>query len=190
MKRLFPSLPAPASLGDVFRRFPYTIAPLLDYHDRLLRDDGALYNGTRELIAAYVSGLNACDFCMGAHQRYVEAFGLDPSLVEAPLASVDTAPVGDALKPLLHYVDVLTRTPSRMTEAQAQAVYDAGWSEEALFEAVQICALFNMMNRMVEGTGVDSITLGEALNEEELALRRTRRYADFARDLPLEPPER
>jgi hypothetical protein len=40
-------------------------------------------------------------------------------------------------------------------QRDAQAVYDAGWSESALYEAVQVCALFNMMNRIIEGTGIN-----------------------------------
>ena len=30
-----------------------------------------------------------------------------------------------------------------------------GWSEQGLYEAVQVNALFNMMNRIIEGTGVN-----------------------------------
>ncbi len=37
MKRLFPSLPESPVLGDVFQAFPAHIAPLLAYHDTLLR---------------------------------------------------------------------------------------------------------------------------------------------------------
>lgn len=56
---VFPSIEGEPSLDKVFRRFPHTLAPLLDYHDRLLRDRSPLTVGERELIAAYVSGLNA-----------------------------------------------------------------------------------------------------------------------------------
>jgi hypothetical protein len=58
------------------------------------------------------------------------------------------------LEPLLNYVRKLTEGPSRMTECDAAAVYAAGWSDEALFHAVAICAYFNQMNRLVEGTGI------------------------------------
>ena len=44
---------------------------------------------------------------------------------------------------------------SRLTDADAQAVYDAGRGEGALYEAVQVNALFNMMNRIIEGTGIN-----------------------------------
>ncbi len=48
----------------------------------------------------------------------------------------------------------LTETPARMTEADARAVLDAGFSERALHDAVSVCALFNFMNRLVEGHGL------------------------------------
>ena len=34
----------------------------------------------------------------------------------------------------------------------------AGWQEQALHDAVAVCGLFNLMNRLVEGLG---ITAGE-----------------------------
>ena len=109
----------------------------------------------RELIATYVSALNACRFCTGSHLVYVEVFGLDPALIEALLDDPETAPVDPSMRPLLAYVAKLNTLPSRLVEADARAVFDAGWSEAALFEAVQVCALFNMMNRIIEGTGIN-----------------------------------
>ncbi len=58
------------------------------------------------------------------------------------------------MKPLLRYAKKLTETPARMTEADAEPVYAADWDETALFHAVSICALFNFMNRLVEGCGL------------------------------------
>ena len=66
--KIFPSLPEEPQLSDVYRRFPHTLPPLLDYHDRLMCDPSPLTVGERELIASYVSGLNACTFCHGAHK--------------------------------------------------------------------------------------------------------------------------
>ncbi|MEM9048397.1 MAG: carboxymuconolactone decarboxylase family protein [Pseudomonadota bacterium] len=174
MKRLFPSLPANAGLAEVFQAHPDTIAPLLDYHDRLLRAPGELDIAARELIAAYVSGLNACQFCYGAHVIHAKAWGIAPETVEALLADPATAPVEEKLKPILAYVAKLTQSPAMMTEADAQAVYDAGWSEAALFTAVQTCALFNFMNRILEGCGVGSYPEAvDAVDADGLAQRRS-----------------
>lgn len=150
-----PSLPDPAHLSDLYARFPDNVQPLMAYTDGLLRGAGELSVGERELIATYVSALNACTFCAGAHRAYAEVFGIDGALIDALITDPETAPVGDRLRPILAYVARLNTLPSRMTQADAQAVYDAGWSEAALYEAVQVCALFNMMNRIIEGTGIN-----------------------------------
>ena len=33
----------------------------------------------------------------------------------------------------------------------------AGWSEEAIYDAVTVCALFNFYNRWIDGTGVSDM---------------------------------
>ena len=183
---LFPSLPENPHLADVYKAFPECVKPLLDYHDALLRGESPLSVAERELIAAFVSGLNACSFCFGAHKIYARAFGIDEGVVDALVADVDVAPVDEKLKPLLKYIAKLKDLPPKLTTADAQAVYDAGWSERALFDAIQVAALFNYMNRIIEGTGV---TFDYALNppsDEDVAERRTRTYSDFAKIIGID----
>lgn len=62
------------------------------------------------------------------------------------------------MRPILHYVRKLTEDPSSVTDADAKAVLDAGWDERALHHAVHVCALFNFMNRLVEGHGIGPIS--------------------------------
>lgn len=152
---LLPSLPDPAHLMDLYARFPENVRPLMEYTDGLLRGEGELSVGERELIATYVSALNVCTFCAGAHRAYAEVFGIDGALIDALIEDVESAPVDERLRPVLAYVAKLNTLPSKLVEGDARAVYDAGWSEAALYEAVQVCALFNMMNRIIEGTGVN-----------------------------------
>ena len=187
MKRLFPSLPENAGLQDVFRAFPATVGPLLEFHDRLLRGSSDLSIAERELIAAYVSGLNACHYCHNAHRVFARAYGIAFDVIDALMENVDTAPVEDRLRPLLRYVEKLTLTPTKMTEADAAAVYSAGWSEAALFDAVLTCATFNMMNRILEGTGIDQYHSDpDTLSEDDLAASRSATgYTDFGRSLGL-----
>ena len=150
------SLPDRAVLRDVFAAFPQTSRPLLDYHQALLRGPSPFSVAERELLAAYVSGLNACDYCHGVHTATAHAFGVDEQLMAGLLDDVDGAPVDAGMKPVLRYVRKLTQTPSRMTAADAEAVFAAGWDERALHDAVSVCALFNLMNRLVEGLGIQA----------------------------------
>ncbi len=160
----FPSLGDTPDLATLYRRFPDSFAPLLDYHDRVLRDPSPLTVAERELIATYVSGLNACAYCHGSHRLAAEVFGVNPDIIEALLSDAGNNRVEPKLKPILAYVEKLTRNPARLTDTDAKAVYSAGWSEQALFDAISACALFNLMNRMVAGSGitVDPLLEGEA----------------------------
>jgi uncharacterized peroxidase-related enzyme len=147
------SLPEHATLLDLRRRYPL-LELLRPYADRLMRGPSPLTTGERELIAAYVSSLNSCRYCYGSHALVARAFGIDERVLQQLATDAELAPVEPRLKPLLSYVQKLTTAPSRMTRTDADAVYAAGWSDEALLHAVAVCAYFNNMNRLVDGTGI------------------------------------
>jgi len=149
-----PSLPDDSTLLNVFQKYPDLSIVVLDYHERLMRGDSPLSRGERELIAAYASGLNACRYCHGVHSATAEAYGIESGLLESLIDDIDVAPVDERLKPILRYARKLTLEPAKMTQADADAVFAAGWDEDALYHAVCVCALFNYMNRLVEGMGI------------------------------------
>ena len=46
----------------------------------------------------------------------------------------------------------------------------AGWSEEALYDAITVCALFNFYNKWIDATGVNDMTAAAyALSGKRLA---------------------
>jgi uncharacterized peroxidase-related enzyme len=108
----------------------------------------------RELIGAYVSSLNACQYCYGGHRAAAELFGVAPRTIDGLIQDLVKAPVEDELLPILTFVKKLTLTPTRMTQADADAVFAAGWDEAALHSAIAVCCLFNFMNRLVEAHGI------------------------------------
>jgi uncharacterized peroxidase-related enzyme len=148
------SLPEDATLMQVFQRFPEHSRPLIDYHEVVMRGPSPFTQAERELIAAYVSGVNACGYCHGVHTATAEAFGVPPGLLADALTDLDTSGVDERLRPVLRYVAKLTSAPSRVEQADADAVFAAGWDETALHHAVLVCALFNFMNRLVDGLGI------------------------------------
>jgi uncharacterized peroxidase-related enzyme len=150
------SLPADSALLDVLRARPSVARPLLALHEEIMRSDSALTPGERELIAAYVSALNDCGYCRGAHVAAAAEFGIDPELLDALVTDLGSAPVSVRLRALLGYVRKLTLEPARLTQTDASAVFDSGWDERALYDAVMVCALYNYMNRMVDGLGIQA----------------------------------
>lgn len=162
-------LPEDASLADLRAAAPELFGKLQPYGEELMRGPSPLSPGERELIAAYVSGLNSCTYCYGTHAKVAEAFGLSETLVAALVEDVETAPIRDSLRPLLRYAGKLTVTPSRMTPADAEAVHAAGWDDTALLHTIAVCAYFNNMNRLVEGAGITGTAASHAEGADRLA---------------------
>ncbi|MEL0083651.1 MAG: carboxymuconolactone decarboxylase family protein [Gammaproteobacteria bacterium] len=120
-----------------------------------LRGDSPLSVQDRELIATYVSGLNQCHYCHGAHHHIAEAVGVDGELLDAVLADLDSAPVESRMKPILSYVKKLTLAPSQVSDADSDAILAAGWDSDAIYSANLVVAAFSFMNRYVEGAGLN-----------------------------------
>ena len=179
MTDLFSSVPETASLQDVLITFPHASKELLEFIEKVMRAESPLSVGERELIATYVSALNSCEFCYGAHLNFCVAFGIDGDLIKQLIEDLDSASIEPKLKSLLAYARKLTLNPSKMLKVDAEEVYRHGWDERALFDTVQVCALFNMMNRIVDGTGVSADTINTNLTAQHLEPLRKMSYSDL-----------
>jgi uncharacterized peroxidase-related enzyme len=120
-----------------------------------LRGPSELSNAQKETLFAFGSALNDCNFCHMSHKYTAAELGVDEFAFDTIVAGIDDAQVDEKLKPLLHYVQKLTRTPSLMTAADVASVRAAGWSEAAVFDAICICGFNNLMNRVVDAVGIE-----------------------------------
>ena len=68
-------------------------------------------------------------------------------------------------------------SPARLTDADAAAVYEAGWGDDALYSTVLVTALFNFYNRLVERVGM---ALPEGYVAEAAKRLSTQGYDVFA----------
>lgn len=78
----------------------------------------------------------------------------DRALVDAVLNDYRTAPIGDRDKALFEFIDKMNGESSRLQQDDVDKVKAGGWSEEALYDAITVCALFNFYNKWVDATGV------------------------------------
>jgi len=150
------SKPRDRSHIDVFREYPETSKAIGALHEVIMRRESAFTPGERELMAAFVSALNGCNFCTGVHGAAAQAFGIETSLLEAIVADIGTANVPEPMKPVLQFVARLTREPSRTGPADTDAMRAAGWDDKAIFDVVCVCSFYNFMNRYVDGTGLSA----------------------------------
>ncbi|MBE0568688.1 MAG: peroxidase [Deltaproteobacteria bacterium] len=91
-------------------------------------------------------------------------------MVDAVLTNFRTAPIGDREKALFAFIEKVNRDSSRLRKEDLEEVKGAGWSEEALYDAITVCALFNFYNVWVDATGVgDMPAAAYAASGERLA---------------------
>ena len=144
------------NLMELFNQNPKRYSPLTQFAQNVMRGESAFTAGERELIAAYVSSLNACNYCFGSHQAIATDLNVDPQLLEAIINDIATAPIEDRFRPVFALVKTLTQTPSKTTQADIDAVLAAGWDKQAVEDAIAVCSLFNFMNRLVDAFGFEA----------------------------------
>jgi alkylhydroperoxidase family enzyme len=66
-----------------------------------------------------------------------------------------TAPLRPELAATLVFLEKLTLRPDELEQADADAVRAAGVSNQALRDAITVCALFNMIVRLADSLGWD-----------------------------------
>ena len=144
---------APGIMGPMLFR-PQTAKPLFELAEVLLRGESTLSRGDREIIAAYVSTLNQCDFCAKSHATFA-ALQLDGGfdVVDSVIADPDSAPISPKLRALLAVAALVAQSGLAVTEESIEAAKAEGATDAEIHDTVLIAAAFCMYNRYVDGLG-------------------------------------
>ena len=78
-------------------------------------------------------------------------------MVEAVLQDYGTAPIDAREKALFAFIDKMNRNSSVLRQQDVDEAKAAGWSDEALYDAITVCALFNFYNTWIDATGVSDM---------------------------------
>jgi uncharacterized peroxidase-related enzyme len=78
----------------------------------------------------------------------VAVLGLDAEVVKAALADWGTAPISPKLRAALGFLEVLTLRPDAVTVLDIRPLRAVGLSDAAIREAIYVCFLFNVLNRL------------------------------------------
>ena len=86
------------------------------------------------------------------------------------LENYRTAPIDDREKAMFEFIDKMNRESSRLQQGDVDKVKAAGWNEEAVYDAITVCALFNFYNKWIDATGVsDMPAAAYAMSGQRLA---------------------
>ncbi len=66
----------------------------------------------------------------------------------------------------------MNRESSTLQKEDVEAVEAVGWTQEAIYDAITVCALFNLYNKWIDATGVSDMSAeAYAASGERLANR-------------------
>ena len=69
-----------------------------------------------------------------------------------------TSRLDDRHKALFRFVDRVNHDSPRITAEDTAHVRSAGWTDEGLYFAITVCALFNFYNRWIDASGVHAMS--------------------------------
>jgi uncharacterized peroxidase-related enzyme len=139
-------------IGGLFRYRPQTAGPLSALAEVLLRGPNTLSRGERELIAAYVSTRNECQFCASSHSAFAAAqLSGGMPVVSQVCVDPDRADVPAKLRALLHIAGAVQVGGREVTGTLIDQAREAGATDVEIHDTVLIAAAFCMYNRYVDG---------------------------------------
>lgn len=71
-----------------------------------------------------------------------------------------TAPIDDAQKALFAFIEKMNAQSNQIRREDVDRVKAAGWSDEAIYDAITVCALFKFYNAWIDATGVHDLPAG------------------------------
>jgi len=145
-----------ARVPELFAKVPRSGEPYIHMvQDAMRKEDCDLSLSQREVIATWVSALNGCQYCVTAHANVALELGADEDLIRDIRERREIGRADAAFRALLELARAATSAPENLSEDDIRAARDAGWSEQAILDAMVVVGAFNMINRLVLAAGLE-----------------------------------
>jgi alkylhydroperoxidase family enzyme len=74
------------------------------------------------------------------------------------MADAGSSALDDRHKALFRFIDKINHDSPRIAASDLDALRSLGWTDEAIYFAITVCALFNFYNRWVDASGVHEMS--------------------------------
>lgn len=134
---------------------PKTLDALFTLVRAVMDHPAPLSRAQAEAIVVAVSAVNGNGYCLAHHgPRLARALG-DETLARAVARDYREADLPARDRVLLDHVVALTCEPAERTEEEVERLREYGFDDTAILKAAEIAALFNLVNRLISGLGVE-----------------------------------
>ena len=124
------------------------------FYSRIMQDDSHLSKIEKEMIAVVVSSINRCLYCCISHSYNLENLLNSKVLAKKILINYKIASLSNKHNEMLDFVSKLTKSSDLVNENDRNRLRKAKFSEHHILEIIEVCAFFNMTNRLASGTNM------------------------------------
>ncbi len=138
-------------IPNVLKAYSQNLAQLevfSKFYNELMFGDSNLTTLEREMIAVAVSSQNHCFYCIAAHGAAVRSYSGDPALGELIAINYRAAELSDRHRAMLDFAVKMTTAPDTILESDRQALRDAGFNDQDIWDIANVAGFYNMTNRV------------------------------------------
>lgn len=132
-----------------FARRPAEWRAFFAYHDALmLKEDGNLTKGEREMIVTTTSAANQCLYCVVAHGAILRIYEKKPLLADQVAVNYRKADITARQRAMLDFAMKVSQDSHALQDADFAALHAHGFDDEDAWDIAAITAFFGLSNRM------------------------------------------
>jgi uncharacterized peroxidase-related enzyme len=125
------------------------------YHDALmLKEEGSLTKGDREMIVTATSAANNCLYCVVAHGALLRLFEKKPLVSDQVAVNWRKADITPRQHAMLEFAMKVCLRSDEIDEGDFAPLHAHGFSDEDIWDIAAITAFFGMSNRLASFSGM------------------------------------
>ncbi|BDE71326.1 alkyl hydroperoxide reductase AhpD [Delftia lacustris] len=138
-----------------FARRPAEWRAFFAYHDALmLKEEGSLTKGEREMIVTTTSAANQCLYCVVAHGAILRIYEKQPYVADQVAVNYRKADISARQRAMLDFAMKVCERSHEICEADFEALHAHGFDDEDIWDIAAITAFFGLSNRMASFAGM------------------------------------
>ncbi|WP_439607898.1 peroxidase-related enzyme [Hydrogenophaga sp.] len=119
------------------------------YHDALmLKEEGSLTKGEREMIVTTTSAANHCLYCVVAHGAILRIYEKKPLVADQVAVNHHKADIPPRQKAMLDFAMKVCLNSHEVNDDDFPPLHAHGFSDEDIWDIAAITAFFGLSNRM------------------------------------------
>ena len=138
-----------------FARRPAEWRAFFAYHDALmLKEEGSLTKGDREMIVTATSAANNCLYCVVAHGALLRIYETKPLVADQVAVNWRKADITPRQMAMLDFAMKVCLHSDAVDDGDFTPLYQHGFSDEDIWDIAAITAFFGLSNRMASFAGM------------------------------------